>query len=158
MEFKLLSQVKDKNGNPQFKYQVRIEGVACSAGSGYSKKESQQAASKDTLQRLRCEPQLIDSVFAAKGNRTKMEEEPVSVAPAVTETEGVAVAELVTMQPNSDRKPQGERRAKTVKTSPNASQESQTDEFDLSDITTEPKEQSVEDIIAAAESEAFGDA
>ena len=58
-----------------------IEGLAGGQGKGFSKKESQQIASKLTLQKLRREPQFIDAVFAAKGNRTKMEEEPVENVP-----------------------------------------------------------------------------
>ena len=62
-----------------FQYQVTIEGVEGCIGKGYSKKESQQQASKLTLERLRKEPQYIEAIFAAKGNRTKMEEEPVEI-------------------------------------------------------------------------------
>ena len=57
---------------------VSLEGEK---GTGFSKKESQQKASKDTLQRLRREPQFIDAIFAVKADRTKMEEEPVMAAP-----------------------------------------------------------------------------
>ena len=38
-------------------------------------------ACKLTLEKLRKEPQFIDAVFAAKTNRTKMEEEPVENVP-----------------------------------------------------------------------------
>ncbi|MBQ3827251.1 MAG: ribonuclease III, partial [Prevotella sp.] len=77
LEFKLLEQKSDEKGSPVFTYQVVIEGVEGESGTGYSKKESQQQASKLTLQRLRKNPQYIDAVFAAKASRTKMEEEPV---------------------------------------------------------------------------------
>lgn len=81
LEFVMLGQEKDKNGSPVFTYQVVMEGVKGGEGKGYSKKESQQLASKLTLERLRKEPQYIDSVFTAKANRTKMEEEPVLAVP-----------------------------------------------------------------------------
>ena len=81
IQFVVLEEEKDKNGSPFFKYRVDIEGIEGGTGTGYSKKESQQQASKLTLQRLRREPQFIDSVFAAKTNRTKMEEEPVLNVP-----------------------------------------------------------------------------
>ena len=77
IDFKVLSQEKDKTGSPVFSYQVMLEGVEGCSGKGYSKKESQQLASKLTLEKLRKEPQFIDQVFAAKTERTKMEEEPV---------------------------------------------------------------------------------
>ena len=38
-------------------------------------------ASKLTLEQLKRKPQFIDEVFAAKTNRTKMEEEPVVIVP-----------------------------------------------------------------------------
>lgn len=65
-----------------FIYRVMLEGVEGCDGKGYSKKESQQLASKLTLEKLRREPQFIDQVFAAKTNRTKMEEEPVENVPS----------------------------------------------------------------------------
>jgi hypothetical protein len=58
-----------------------LEGVDGEKGSGYSKKEAQQLASKDTLQRLKREPQFIDAIFAAKTERTKMEEVPAMAVP-----------------------------------------------------------------------------
>ena len=81
LDFVMLGQEKDNNGSPVFTYQVVMEGVKGGDGKGYSKKESQQIASKLTLERLRKEPQYIESVFAAKANRTKMEEEPVESVP-----------------------------------------------------------------------------
>lgn len=62
-----------------------LEGVEGCSGKGYSKKESQQLASKLTLEKLRKEPQFIDQVFAAKTERTKMEEEPVENVPSTEE-------------------------------------------------------------------------
>ena len=84
LEYELVSQSKEK-GSPTFVYKVRLEGLEGCTGKGYTKKESQQLASKETLQKLRREPQFIDAVFAAKGNRTKMEEEPVSIVPDTEE-------------------------------------------------------------------------
>ncbi len=81
LEFRQIEQSRDENCSPVFVYQVILEGVEGCQGKGYSKKESQQNASKDTLQLLRRKPQFIDSVFAAKTERTKMEEEPVLGVP-----------------------------------------------------------------------------
>ena len=85
LDFNILEQGKDKNGSPMFNYRVVIEGVDGCSGVGYSKKESQQLASKLTLERLRKEPKFIDAVFAAKADRTKMEEEPVEGVPDTEE-------------------------------------------------------------------------
>ena len=81
ISFKLLKQKLDKNGNPVFRYAAVLEGVEGCSGEGFSKKESQQLASKLTLEQLKRKPQFIDEVFAAKTNRTKMEEEPVVIVP-----------------------------------------------------------------------------
>ena len=69
LEFKIIEQKKDEQGSPVFTYGVEIEGIKGCDGTGYSKKESQQVASKLTLARLRKEPQFIDEIFAAKTNR-----------------------------------------------------------------------------------------
>ena len=81
INFKLLNQGQDKSGNPVFKYAAELEGIEGCSGEGFSKKESQQLASKLTLEQLKRKPQFIDEVFAAKTNRTKMEEEPVVIVP-----------------------------------------------------------------------------
>lgn len=154
MEFRLVEQNKDENSSPVFIYQVMLEGLEAGMGKGYSKKESQQLASKETLQRLRREPQFIDAVFAAKTERTKMEEEPVTNVPD-TESNTSATA-------NNDNN--NEIKAETAcKEATEATPEKETkdekkaagDEFDFSDITTAPKEMSKEDIIAAAEAAAY---
>ena len=87
MEFQLLQQKKDENGSPVFAYQVVIEGIKGASATGYSKKESQQTASKLTLEMLRKQPQFIDAVFAAKTDRTKMEEEPTMAVPSTEESQ-----------------------------------------------------------------------
>ena len=87
LDFKLIEQKRDENNNPIFVYQAIVEGLEGGSGKGYSKKESQQLASKQTLQSLRRKPQFIDAVFAAKADRTKMEEEPVVVVPDIEQKE-----------------------------------------------------------------------
>lgn len=141
MEFAMLKQSKDESGSPIFRFQVMIEGVEGGTGQGFSKKEAQQESAKETLQRLRREPQFIDAIFAAKSDRTKMEEVLTAVAPDLeAEKEFVVKNESV---------PHKTKEAKE----PAESLDSQ--EFDLSDITHKPKEQSREDIIAAAEAAAY---
>ena len=175
VEFRILKQEKDNSGSPVFKYMVVIEGLEGSTGTGYSKKESQQMASKLTLARLRKEPQFIDQVFAAKTERTKMEEEPVENVP-----DPEAQADFIISHDNdsqdgqsADPKP-SEKPKKRMRRSPmylndadepsdqtapklsgshSQQTESQTDEFDLSDITH--AEKSREEVIAAAEEAAF---
>ena len=171
LEFVMLGQEKDKNGSPVFTYQVVMEGVKGGEGKGYSKKESQQLASKLTLERLRKEPQYIESVFTAKANRTKMEEEPVEGVPT-TEVKNDFIISQDTEKQESEEKHVNVFKEEvytenssaedvvastvTEEITTTATQKSE-DEFDLSDISAEPKEMSREDIIAAAEAAAFAE-
>ena len=144
-----MKQKKDDNGNPIFSFQVLIEGVEGEKGSGYSKKEAQQLASKETLQRLKREPQFVDAIFTAKSERTKMEEEPTMSVPDpekeqesfIIEQEKEIIVETVEREEPVEPVQQ-----------PLVDDE----EFDLSDITH--KEKSREDIIAEAEAAAFAEA
>ena len=162
MEFQMLKQEKDKQGSQIFGFQVMIEGVEGGNGQGYSKKEAQQIASKETLQRLRREPQFIDAIFHAKSERTKMEEEPTAIAP---DLEAEKTDFIVPQQNNSSEwyaefeegsEKQPPRSNQHIPTTPSSS-DSEDPDFDLSDITHNPIEQSREDIIAAAEAAAIAE-
>ena len=142
MEFQMLKQLKDDNGSPIFSFQVMLEGVEGEKGKGYSKKEAQQMASRETLQRLKREPQFVDAIFNAKTERTKMEEEPAMAVPD-TEQEQNFMIEQEKM-PEKAQTPE-------IPDIPSLSDE----EFDLSDISH--KEKSREDIIAEAEAAAFAE-
>ena len=154
MEYRLMKQKKDDNGSPVFSFVVVLEGIDGEKGSGYSKKEAQQLASKETLQRLKREPQFVEAIFAAKSERTKMEEEPTMLVPdpekeqeefiiandsvdSATAHEGSADSAEATNSEHSKQNPKLD------------------DDFDLSDISH--KEKSREDIIAEAEAAAFAD-
>ena len=152
MDFKLLEQKKDENNSPVFSYQVIIEGLEGGIGTGYSKKESQQIAAKQTLDRLRKKPQFIDAVFAAKANRTKMEEEPVQTVP---ETE-VKDDFIIVKETEKKAEPAPAKEQKKAVADKPAGEEPE-DIFDLSDITAAPREMTREEIIAAAEAAAFAE-
>ena len=156
IEYKLLEQKKDNDGNPTFTYQVLIEGVEGCNGSGYSKKESQQLASKLTLQRLRREPQYIDAVFAAKTDRTKMEEEPTQTVPDTEVKDDFIIIQDVSEKQSVETIPQPSAKNKRNKET-ETQKDPKSDEFDLSDITHNPVEQTRESIIAAAEDAAFAE-
>ena len=158
LEFREVKQDKEQNsGSPVFTTQVYLEGVEGCKGTGYSKKESHQNASKDTLQRLRREPQFIDAVFAAKADRTKMEEEPVMAAPDIDklqeeqqnfiiEQEKQPAASADTITPDADLQ------------QPEAQQQTfRDDDLTLDDITATPREKTREEIIAEAEAAAFAE-
>ena len=137
MEYRLLKQKKDENGSPVFSFVVVLEGVEGESGSGYSKKEAQQTASKETLQRLKREPQFVEAIFTAKTNRTKMEEEPSMAVPDTEQEQNFMIT-----QESSEPEPV---QVAVV----------ETDDFDLSDISH--KEKTREEIIAEAEAVAFAE-
>ena len=166
--FQELQQSKDATtGSPVFTTQVNIEGVEGETGSGFSKKESHQNASKNTLQRLRREPQFIDAIFAAKADRTKMEEEPVMAAPnleseqqdfIIEQPKTKAVQSVAVLQQQTQ---QTQRTQRTQQTDgmPNAGADVEgDDDFSLDDITATPREKTREEIIAEAEAAAFAEA
>ena len=148
LEYKLTKQKKDENGSPVFTYMVLIEGVSGESGSGYSKKEAQQKASKDTLQRLKREPQFVDAVFAAKTARTQMEEEPAMAVPSTEQEQNFIIEQDTT--PANDAETKVDEKQNTVSTIDFTDKE-----FDLSDISH--KEKSREEIIAEAEAAAFSE-
>ena len=95
---------------------------------------------------MRKEPQFIDAIFAAKTDRTKMEEEPVSVAPSTEEPAfDIPSAPVETEEITVPEETPGD--------SPSNGEE---DDYSLDDITANPKT-TREDIIAAAEEAAFAD-
>ena len=171
LSFEMTGQDKDKNGSPIFSYKVVIENIDGAEGKGYSKKESQQIASKGTLDKLRKEPQYIDAVFTAKANRTKMEEEPVENVPSTDikddfiitkETEEPVIEEKhinVFREKVYDDIPNRKRRVPMYTLSEEQVQNSvsdDNDEFSLNDISVNPKEKTKEEIITEAENAAFG--
>ena len=147
--FNLLEQKKDDEGNPVFKYCVVIEGIKCNSASGFSKKESQQLASEETLECLKKNTRFCDALFEAKKKRQETEQ-----------NKETAQEQTVESTKNTTQPAQEEPLETTVITTTGKSKEEvvemkEIDEFDLSDITANPKEPTEEEIIAAAEEAAF---
>ena len=69
IEFNLLEQSVDEQQNPVFETQVMVENIPAGQGRGYSKKESQQEAAHETLNKIKNDPQFIDTIFAEKAAR-----------------------------------------------------------------------------------------
>ena len=158
LDFLLVSQSKEPDSSsPVFKFKVMLEGVEGCEGTGYSKKESQQNAAKLTLEKLKKDPAFIDGVFAAKTDRTKMEEEPVLNVPdteekddfIISQSEKPARSEQSGFFDNAGHTDYSERSRHSDDTDPSPA----SDDFDLSDIKGGPM--SREEIIAAAEAAAF---
>ena len=155
LEYQMRKQETDKeSGSPVFKFQVLLEGVPGESGKGFSKKEAQQLASEATLKRLKREPQFIDAIFTAKSERTKMEEMPTMAVPS-TETDQEFVIRQESSEQPAERAPREQLSAATEVAKAAPEDLDPHDEFDLSDISATPQEQSREDIIAAAEAAAF---
>ena len=98
-EFKIVGQHRERSESysPVFDSQVLLNGIVCGEGSGYSKKESHQAAAKIAYKRIRGNKQLAEQVFAAK----ELHEEPVMQSavteelPVAVEASGASVVETV---------------------------------------------------------------
>lgn len=147
--FNLLEQKKDDEGNPVFKYCVVIEGIKCNSASGFSKKESQQLASEETLEYIKKNTRFCDALFEAKKKRQEAEQ-----------NKETAQEQTVESTKNTTQPAQEEPLETTVITTTGKPKEEvvemkEIDEFDLSDITANPKEPTEEEIIAAAEEAAF---
>ena len=80
IEFRVVEQTQEV-GSPVFQSEVRLEELVGGSGMGYSKKESQQAAAKQALARLKKDSEFLDAVFAAKKARCVTVE--VTDSPAV---------------------------------------------------------------------------
>lgn len=163
LDYELVEQTKEGNNSPVFKYRVLVEGLEGGVGEGYSKKESQQQASKQTLQQLKRKPQFIDAVFAAKGNRTKMEEEPVLTVPDTEQKDDFIIEqkpapEAASRKQKNSRRPaarQQENTAPEPEQQPKSRAEQEVDELDFSDIKSVARPATSEDIIAASMAEAY---
>lgn len=163
LDYELVEQTKEGNNSPVFKYRVLVEGLEGGVGEGYSKKESQQQASKQTLQQLKRKPQFIDAVFASKGNRTKMEEEPVLTVPDTEQKDDFIIErkpapEAASRRQKNSRRPaarQQENTAPEPEQQPKSRAEQEVDELDFSDIKSVARPATSEDIIAASMAEAY---
>ena len=85
--FQLVDTDKPGTDSPFFTSQVEIEGIITGKGGGYSKKESQQNAARETLKML-ADKDFLNSILAAKEKRTAMEADLVSTPPTVNEERG----------------------------------------------------------------------
>lgn len=66
VSFELIEQFLDKQYNPMFHTEVRIEGISAGTGTGYSKKESQQNAAQKALKKIKNDDTFKEEIRAAK--------------------------------------------------------------------------------------------
>ena len=69
LNYELLSQSLDEFNSPIFETEVLIEGIPACKGKGYSKKESQQIAAHETLNKIKKDSAFVEKLFAAKALR-----------------------------------------------------------------------------------------
>lgn len=72
VQFVLVDQSQEAN-SPVFETDVLIEGIYAGHGKGYSKKESQQRAAKEALNRIRHDKALRVEIATQKNNRESQE-------------------------------------------------------------------------------------
>lgn len=71
IEFNLLDQSVDADQNPTFETQITVENIPAGSGKGYSKKESQQEAARETLSKIKSDPQFIDAILRQRLNANR---------------------------------------------------------------------------------------
>lgn len=95
ISFELLSQTVDEFNSPLFESEILLEGIHAGKGKGYSKKESQQEASRLTLNKIKKNSKFVESVLAAKELHKATEECTSSDNPLSTEEENATVSEFI---------------------------------------------------------------
>jgi ribonuclease-3 len=117
-EFKIVGQHRERSESysPVFDSQVLLNGIVCGEGSGYSKKESHQAAAKIAYKRIRSDKQLAEQIFAvnelheesavqsadAEELSVTVEANEVSVVEAVSDTSYFSEAAIISITPQEN--------------------------------------------------------
>lgn len=95
VSFELIEQFLDRDYNPMFHTEVRIEGLSAGTGTGYSKKESQQNAAQMALKKIKSDEAFKEAIETAKiqnhTTATAVAEE--EIAAEETATEGIPPVE-----------------------------------------------------------------
>ena len=66
VSFELIEQFLDRDYNPMFQTEIRIEGISAGTGTGYSKKESQQNAAQMALKKIKNDDAFKEEIEAIK--------------------------------------------------------------------------------------------
>ena len=111
VDFENEEALDEKNDSPLFNSTILLEGLTAGEGRGYSKKESQQRASRDALTRLRREPLFVESIFDEKSKRISMEATLIYAPPVIEEIEE-ALREEAQQAEKAKRKEQARREEK----------------------------------------------
>lgn len=113
----LTDETSNSNKQDQmFHATVKIEGVECGKGTGYSKKESHQNAAKEALRNLNSSKRMMSEVLHSKEQRTAMEAELLSVPPVVGDDEPVTVPRRPRRRNSMPRRAEGDKTTINAKT------------------------------------------
>ena len=93
VSFELIEQFFDKESNPVFQTEVRIEGLAGGNGTGYSKKESQQNAAQMALKKIKS-PEFMANIKEAKAQASVTEVSSEEMEGELLEKEETILIEL----------------------------------------------------------------
>jgi len=92
--FELLNQSYDEFNSPVFESEIIVEGIHACKGKGYSKKESQQIAAHETLNRIKSDSAFMGAVYAAKAKREEPDMQQVEVETVESEPLMLEVEEI----------------------------------------------------------------
>lgn len=98
VSFELIEQLLDKDHNPMFRTEVRIEGIPAGTGTGYSKKESQQNAAQSALKKIKSDADFKEMLHAVKMQRQATETLIEEAAFTASIEEEVTVQEEIRVQ------------------------------------------------------------
>lgn len=109
-EFTLKNVDNTDANTPVFRTIVQIEEVMSGEGKGFSKKESEQEASKDALTRLSRNDKLKNQIFGSKEKRTAMEAPEYAAVPKILEIENSFSKEAKEQPETQNQKAQNEKK------------------------------------------------
>ena len=92
VSFELIEQFLDRDYNPMFHTEVRIESLSAGTGTGYSKKESQQNAAQMALKKIKSDEAFKEAIETAKIQNNAAKED-IATEENETVTENTPVAE-----------------------------------------------------------------
>ena len=120
VSFELIEQFLDRDYNPMFHTEVRIESLSAGTGTGYSKKESQQNAAQMALKKIKNYEAFKEAIETAKiQNHAAKEDIAAEENETVTENTPVAeTSEVLEVTDNTEPTDTVQDTAKSPETNP----------------------------------------
>jgi len=120
VSFELIEQFLDRDYNPMFHTEVRIESLSAGTGTGYSKKESQQNAAQMALKKIKSDEAFKEAIETAKiQNHAAKEDIAAEENETVTENTPVAkTSEVLEATDNTEPTDTAQDTAKSPETNP----------------------------------------